>query len=208
MSAEEKPAARIAERTAARTAGVACALAVARAASLSGHALVWTWWSPVAYLWQDAAVVLAFMAIDRALRRWHAVAWEAYAVAIVYIAIGVPVVRVMSTPMTWTMWRAAGGALSDSVSLYVTMPNLSWVAVALGASTLARVVAQGFSPAIATIFRPAGLKSCATAVLWCVAALGPSSVIHVDTRGLDRNAWSALVVSLLPRVRAFDDVRP
>src|SRR5207237_5911565 len=115
--------------------------------ALSGHALVVSWWSPIAYLWQDAAVVLVYFAIDRVLARAPAIAWTVYAAAVLYIALGVPVTRVMSTPMTFTMWRAAGGALSDSVRTYVTPTNLLWIAAVLAtAAGIARShVVSGFS---------------------------------------------------------------
>src|SRR5262245_25355004 len=97
-----------------RLAGAAAALVVSRIATLAGHDVHWSWWAFVAYLWQDALVVLAYAALDLALRQLSArIAWAAYAVFVAYVALNVPVVRVMSTPMTWTMWRAARGALSD-----------------------------------------------------------------------------------------------
>ena len=189
-------------RSGSRVAGVACALAIARAAALAGHTLVWSWWSPIAYLWQDAAVLLVYAAIDRALHRVRGLPSILCAGAVAYLALSVPIVRVMSTPMTRTMWRAAGGALSDSVWTYVTASNLLWVAAVVG---VALAVAAGRDvPAGLTAFAKAAAvrKSCATVVLLSVAALGPSAVSYVDTRGLDRNAWSALAVGLLPRVDA------
>jgi phosphoglycerol transferase MdoB-like AlkP superfamily enzyme len=179
-----------------RTAGVAAVLAVSRVAALAGHQLAWSWWSPIAYLWQDACVVLAYAAIDIGLRRTRRIAWIAYAAFVSYVGLGVPVMRVLSTPMTWTMWRAAGGALSDSIWLYVTPANLLWIGLIVVASIGPLVVAQAFRPAIA------GLKPCATFLLIAFAALGPSAVARVDTRGLDRNAWSALVISARPRAAA------
>ena len=170
--------------------GAAAALAVSRAAALAGHDLTASWWSPAAYLWQDAATILVYAAVDLALRRTPRIAWTVYAAFVAYVALGVPVVRVMSTPMTWTMWRAAGGALSDSMWMYVTPANILWIGLTVGACLY---VAQAFRPAIA------GLKPCATFCLVALTALGPSAIIRVDTRGLDRNAWSALVLSALPR---------
>jgi hypothetical protein len=90
------------------------------------HQLAWSWWAPVAYLWQDAAVVLVYAVLEVALRRTPRLAWATYTAFVAYVALGVPVIRVLSTPMTWTMWRAAGGALSDSVWMYVTPANVLW----------------------------------------------------------------------------------
>src|SRR5262245_17336615 len=123
------------------------------------------------------------------LRRLSArIAWTAYAVFVAYAALNVPVVRVMSTPMTWTMWRAAGGALSDSIVVHVTPANLLWIAITIGASLIPIGSPDGGRPV------PAGLKSCAT-FCFLLAALGPTALAHVDTRGLDRNAWSALITT-------------
>jgi Sulfatase len=187
-----------------RVAGVLFALAVARVAALWDHQLVWSPWSPVAYLWQDAASVLVYAAADRMLRRTPAVAWTAYAVVVAYIAIGVPVMRIMSTPMTWTMWRAAGGALSDSIWMYATAANLSWIA-AVGTVALAGpVVAQAFTPAAAapSVRRSPERSRYMLAIVAAWAAAGPLAVARVDTHGLDRNAWSALAIGVMPRVTA------
>jgi len=187
-------------RSGSRVAGVACALAIVRVAALAGHTLVWSWWSPIAYLWQDAAVLLVYAAIDRASQRVRGLPSILYAGAVSYLALSVPIVRVMSTPMTWTLWRAAGGALSDSVWMYVTPTNLLWIAATLVTSML--VAAQDFSPAAAEREKFAGLTSGTGAVLLSLAVLGPTAASHVDTHGLDLNAWSALPVGLMPRVDA------
>jgi hypothetical protein len=130
-----------------RIAGVAAVLAISRAAALAGHQLAWSPWSPIAYLWQDGIVVLVYAAIELALRRTPRLAWTGYALFVSYVALGVPVWRVMSTPMTWTMWRAAGGALSDSIWVYATLPNLLWMTSSALAAIIPVFVAQGFSPA-------------------------------------------------------------
>jgi phosphoglycerol transferase MdoB-like AlkP superfamily enzyme len=187
-----------------RIAGIAGVLLVSRAAALAGHQIGWSAWSPIAYLWQDAALLLICAAIDRVLAPTPVLAWTASAIVVTYVAGSVPVIRVMSTPMTWTMWRAAGGALGDSIWHYVSAANVAWIAAALGASIASQIVAsqkvaQDFSSASP---RFAGLKACATAVALGIAALGPTAAAHVDTRGLDRNAWSALLVGALPRIHA------
>src|SRR5438045_2261331 len=46
-------------------------------------------------------------------------AWTAYGVTVLYVAINIPVLRALSTPLTWTMWRAARGPLADSARHHV-----------------------------------------------------------------------------------------
>ena len=171
---------------------------MARVAALAGHEIVASRWAPVAFLWQDSATLLVYAAIDRALLRVPRVRWAVYAVFVGYVAIGVPATRVLSTPMTWTMWRAAGGALSDSIWQYVTAANLLWIAGVLVAAIAAPRVASGFLTA-AALARAVSRINIATISLAIFAILGPFAVARVDTRGLDRNAWSALVMSALPR---------
>ena len=43
--------------------------------------------------------------------------WTLYGVLTLYAAMTVPVVRVLSSPLTWAMWRAARGPLADSIWL-------------------------------------------------------------------------------------------
>ena len=64
-----------------------------------------------------------FFVVDRALKR-PALAWGVYALLVVYAAINVPVTLVLSTPLTWTMMRAARGPLADAVFHYLTAANL------------------------------------------------------------------------------------
>ena len=205
-----------------RIAGIALVLLVSRIAALAGHQLVWSWWSPVAYLWQDAAVVLTCLAIDRVLRRTPRIAWTAYAIVVAYVAAGVPVTRVMSTPMTWTMWRAAGGALGDSMWHYVTVPNLLWIAAVLvvgisvpcalpdspppvlSLSKNERAEPRGSTRSPRALVRSIGTISISIAVV----ALGPAAISRVDTRGLDRNAWSAIVSSALLHLSADASTEP
>src|SRR6266508_6595224 len=114
-----------------RISGIVAVLALSRIALLAGHDLTWSWWSPAAYLWHDAGVLLVYAAVDRGLRRSPRLAWAAYAVFVACVAISVPVCRALSTPMPCPMWRAAGGPLADSVWYYVTPGNLAWVGVVL-----------------------------------------------------------------------------
>ena len=98
-------------------------LVIAKALTLPGRDVPLSAWSPFAYLWQDVLVALVFFVVDRGLKS-PAVAWSVYALLAAYAAINVPVTRVLSTPMTWALARAARGPLSDSVFHYLTAANL------------------------------------------------------------------------------------
>src|SRR5204863_708579 len=41
----------------------------AKAVTIAGHHLTLSWWTPIAYLWEDAAVVLVFAAVAAAAPR-------------------------------------------------------------------------------------------------------------------------------------------
>jgi arylsulfatase A-like enzyme len=166
---------------------------LARGIALAGHHVALTWWSPVAYLWHDAAVVLVAALLDRVLARRPRMAWTAYGVLSLYIAINIPVMRVLSTPLTWAMWRAARGPLADSMRYYVTWQNALLFLSILAASALAPVA-----------FRRARVRPLVPllAALAALVALGPVAERHVDTFGLERNAWTALITTSLPRVSA------
>ena len=72
-------------------------LVLAKAAAMAGHALPFSRWSPIAYLWQDAAVALAFAILEPILSSRPRVVWMLYGALTMYVAINVPVVRVLST---------------------------------------------------------------------------------------------------------------
>jgi hypothetical protein len=184
-----------------RVSGVLLVLAMSRVAVLAGHDVPWSWWSPAAYLWHDGGIALLFVAAERRLRRMPRLAWTVYGLFVMYVAVNVPVTRVMSTPLTWTIWRAAGGALSDSIRLYVTAANVSWV-VTIVAAAIAPLILhhQGHQGMSLMVIRR--WDSAVIAAMAALVALGPAAAARVDTHGLERNAWSALIVSALPRVAA------
>jgi sulfatase-like protein len=197
-----------------RVSGALLVLAMSRVAALAGHDVHWSWWSPAAYLWHDGGIALLFAAAEQRLRRMPRLAWTVYALFVIYVAVNVPVTRVMSTPLTWTIWRAAGGALSDSIRLYVTAANVSWI-IAIVAAAIAPLIihheghqghkgqaVQGSSLVSFVSFVVIRRRSLVIAALAGIVALGPAAAARVDTRGLERNAWSALIVSALPRVAA------
>ena len=171
-----------------RAASLLVVFVVAKAAVLAGHHLPLSWWSPIAYLWQDALVVLVFALVEFCLGRWQRAAWAAYAGLAFYAAINIPVARALSTPLTWPMWRATGGPLADSMWHYVTWQNATLVASLLAVAVLTPLV-----------FRRVPQRPLLAALGLC-AALGPAAVARVDTLGLERNAWTALVATALPHI--------
>jgi lipoteichoic acid synthase len=171
-----------------RPASLLAVMILAKAIALAGRHVAITWWSPAAYLWQDAAVVIAAAALDLALARRQRLAWTLYGVLALYIAINIPVMRVLSTPLTWAMWRAARGPLADSIRYYVTWTNALLFLAMVAASVLAPLA-----------FRRARVAPLLAGLL-PLAALGPAAERRVDTYGQERNAWSVLVAGMLPRV--------
>src|SRR6185437_7717603 len=81
------------------------------------------WWAPIAYVWHDAVVVLLFAAFELVFRRRVRLIRAIYLVVALYVVLNLPVERAVTSPLTWPMWRAAGGALSDSIRYYATWAN-------------------------------------------------------------------------------------
>ena len=162
-------------------------LVVARVLVLFGREVDLSIWTPFVYLWQDVAVALIFAALDRL---WGTRAgWILYAAVVTYAAINVPVTRIFSSPLTWTMIRAAGAPLRDSIALYLSPTNVALIAVVLAAGIVFPLLAQRFSAQLA---KPA----VATGV--AVILLGVLSTAKVETLGMHRNALGALWPARIP----------
>jgi len=167
-------------------------LLVARFLALASGDLPWSFWTMPAIIWHDVAVGLAFWAIDAAVRRprWM---WAPYGALAGYVALNVPVAWVLSSPLTVPMWRAAGGPLADSIAYYVS------------ASSLAAMAAVGLAAAVlpAALRRlGAGTRLALSAAIIAIAAPGPLAAGRVDTRGLHRNAVTAVLGTITPRIAA------
>jgi hypothetical protein len=121
------------------------------------------------------------------------VAWTCYAALVLYIALNVPVARVLSTPLTWTMFRAARGPLADAVLHYVTFANLLALAIP--------VIAGVILPRLLTA-APRRLNTTAAVTTAFIIAIGPFAASRVETGGLHRNAFGALVETSVTRVAA------
>jgi glucan phosphoethanolaminetransferase (alkaline phosphatase superfamily) len=144
------------------------------------HPAPLTAWTLLAYTWQDACVALAFAAFEFALP--SRIARPAYWALVLYTAINIPVARVVSTPLTRPMLRAARGPLADSMLLYVTAANIAIVlSVLAAAAILPRLLRR--VPRIWIV------------ALLPLALLGPAASRRADTRGMDRNAVTALIGS-------------
>lgn len=167
---------------------------VAKLVVLAGHSIQLSGWAPIAYLWQDVAVALIFALLDAAIRRaglGRALGWTIYGAVVAYVAINVPITLVLSSPLTWPMLGAAGGALSDSISRHATPLNLALMAFVIAAGT-----------ALPFLLRGVRLKHRSALIISALLLmpLGPLAASHVDTIGLDRNAIAALATSTLPRI--------
>jgi arylsulfatase A-like enzyme len=156
-------------------------------------------WSLPAYLWQDVFAALLFAGLDHLLRRRAWVGWALYATGALYVAINVPVARVLGTPLTWPMLRATRGTLGDSIAHHATPANLAClVAVLLTAVLLPLVLSrqrQKVSPRLLAML-----------VIMAVIALplGPCAVSRLHTAGLHRNAVLALATTAFPRLTAAE----
>jgi len=168
-----------------RPVGLIGVLLLARLLMQPGTLLPFSIWVPIAYLWQDVAVVLAFAIVDYTVRRdW--LGWTLYALIVGYVAFNVPIARVLSSPLTLSMIRAAGGPLSDSVRYYLTPKNVGSMALILAAGTLLPMCFAQWKPR-----RPRTIAALIVVSL-SVTLAGPYAISRVDTAGRYRNAIGAL----------------
>jgi len=182
--------------------GVAGVLLVAKALVLARAGVAIGPESALVFVWQDVAVALAALAAIAALaemspdlisgRSTQIRIWAAYALFVTYVAVNVVVTDVLGSPLTWPMMRAAGGPLADSFAYYATLHSLWPVGVVLLTAVVMPVLAR----------RVRHLSAGTLGGLLVVVAAGMALAPRVDTRGLDRNAVTALVS--WPRVSAAE----
>jgi arylsulfatase A-like enzyme len=179
----------------ARAASLLVVFVFAKIAILCGHSVPVSFWSPVAYLWQDLLIALLFGLIfgliwglierrrpgSRLAGRICAVT---YWLLVIYAAINIPLARAVSTPLTWAMLRAARGPLTDSVLRYVTVLNCALVLVALVIAAALPLLAARLPR---RLFPPAAL------VALTLVAIGQVATARLDTLGLERNPVVAMV---------------
>jgi lipoteichoic acid synthase len=160
-------------------------------------------------LYQDAGVVLAWGALDVAallLLARHEQAlnrggWIGYALASLYVAINVPIARVFSTPLTFSMLGATGGALLDSIRSYVSPANVLAIAAIVGVAVLApRTGASAIS---------SGRRvACVTLGLSVAALAGAQLAPRIETLGLHRNALLTMALTTSARLSPASGARP
>ncbi len=200
---------------------------------LAGHSVPLTYWTPIAYFWQDLLVALLFAALDVAVRRqWLGqwLGWTLYGAIVAYVAVNVPIVRVLSSPLTWPMMRATRGTLSGSIRHHITPGNvaLMFLIVIVGITLpllvhrlcidgagdwglgAGRRVQQGGScpspqsPVPSPCHTPLiPLRYLYASVLipaFALVLLGPLASSRIETIGLHRNAVAALATTALPRI--------
>ncbi|MBW8895460.1 MAG: hypothetical protein JF613_04665, partial [Acidobacteria bacterium] len=167
-------------------------LLTARAVVVAGRGVTLSMWSPFAYLWQDMLVAALFVGVDARVKRPR-LAWTSYGALVLYVALNVPVTRVLSTPLTSTILRAARGPLADAVLHYVTVVNLVALALPLAVGAALPRLLKG---------RVTRITPGAAMAALVVVAIGPVATSRVDTEGLHRNALGALIETSVTRVAA------
>jgi hypothetical protein len=171
-------------------------LVVARLLVVTGRELPASAWTPVALFWQDALVALLFGVAERVRRRNTAIIGAAFWTIVAYTAVNVALARVLSSPLTWPMIHATGGALADSIRHYLTPGNIALMSTVGLVAGLLVVVARKFRPE----WTRWGLGSLIVLVIF-----GAAGSRRIDCGGWHRNALVALVDSALPHVRrSFD----
>lgn len=173
-----------------RAAGLVVALILGKTLSVAGRDLSGSIWLLPALFWQDVAVAAVFWAIDTLLRR-SPLMWIPYGLVVAYAAVNVPIARALSSPLTVPMWRAAGGPLLDSIAVYLTPVNLALI--------LAVLVGGAAAPRLTTLLPVFGRRGLAVVAAACLVT-GPFAQRRVETRGLQRNAVTALVATSFPRL--------
>ncbi len=182
-----------------RAASLLGVLIVAKLCVLVGRDVPFNGWAPIAYLWQDLLVVLLFATVDYLVRRpW--VGWTVYALIAFYAALNVPVARVLSTPLTWPLLRAARGPLWDSIVCYVTWVNVLLTLGVLATAALLPLLLRRLSRRQQV--SPRHLAVAAAVVIPPVVLLGPYATGRVETLGLHRNVLAVLVTTAIPRITA------
>jgi phosphoglycerol transferase MdoB-like AlkP superfamily enzyme len=167
---------------------------IAKLAVLTGRPIQISIWTPFAYFWQDILVALTFFLLDLVIRRsWFG--WTLYGVAVSYVAINVPIARVLSSPLTWPMVGAARGALSDSIRHHATPANLALMSLTIASGIVLPLLIRRLRAQ-----KQIALIIPALPIALLLALLGPFATTRVETIGMDRNAILALVTTALPRL--------
>ena len=182
-----------------------CVLIIAKLTMLAGRPIQLSGWTPLAYFWQDVIVALAFALLDRILSRLRAgrvVGWVLYGAMVAFVAINVPVARVLSSTLTWPMLGATRGALSDSIKHHATATNLSLVCLVVASGIALPLILRHAEPRFERQRRSAPGISALILAAVMLMLVGPLATSRVDTVGMGRNALTALAITVLPRITA------
>ena len=178
--------------------GLAAVLLVARVAVLWARPVEWTPLLFLACVGQDALVAAVFLLLEASVRRRR---WGRRAMVVAfwaitpYVAVNAVVARVLPTPLTWPMIRAAGGPMADSIQRYVTPSSVVVICLIIGSGVAARTTFRRVS------IRPIRMLGLALVL----AGLGGTvAATRVETWGLHRNALVALATSTFPAVDAHE----
>jgi sulfatase-like protein len=187
-------------------------------------------WAPLVLFADDAWLVLAFACAEAlahgaarvhgsggrlgrtVARGAHGAVTILFGVIVAWMALNIPIARVFSTPATFSMLNASGGALADSVAVYLTVANVG-IPLALGALATAmwRLITKRGARRLETV--PGLLPSRAragtvlvvagTCALVVIGVTGRRLQAHVPTLGLHRNAVVTLAATTIAHLRAL-----
>jgi hypothetical protein len=188
-------------------------------------------WAPLVLLADDAWLVLAFAAVE-AIGAWlaaprprlgpslgRAVARGAratvtvlFGATVAWMALNIPVARVFSTPATFSMLNASGGALADSFAVYLTAANVG-IPLGLGALAIAarhRMVSRRARAPHDTargVASPGRARTALVAAWACALVAGGVAgrrlQARVPTLGLHRNAVVTLTATTFAHLRGL-----
>jgi glucan phosphoethanolaminetransferase (alkaline phosphatase superfamily) len=190
-----------------RAVSLLAVLLLAHVLILIGHTVPVSPWTPLVLFWQDVLLVVVFAGLDLVIKRaWFG--WTLYTLIVLYVALNVPLTRILSTPLTWTMARAARGPLAGSIWYYVSWQNCLWMAGVLASALawpvwcLARPGRHPSQPEIGWGDLPLGWRLAVLISSVAVIAFGLYGTRRVETVGLHRNPVITLVTSAFPHVAA------
>lgn len=167
---------------------------IGRVICVMGRDLEWSLGLPVVMIWQDVAMVLVFALFDR-IPRSSKLTWTIYGLLVGYLAMNVPLIRVLSTPLTPAVVNAAAGALKDSIWHHVTTETIVAVIIVIAAG----IAVPGMLSRAEGTIRPAFLRGC-LAVALGIVVWGPFVAVRIATHGLERNVIWAYAAGLRSRV--------
>jgi Sulfatase len=187
------------------TAGLLAVLVSAKLIVLSGRGVALSTPGLFAYFWEDVAVACAIGLAARILAGSRQrvfspgvrfLAGRVLYVAVVgYVAINVPVMLVLATPLTAAMLHGARGAIADSILYYLRPANLGSIALVIGVGILGTLRPRG------SLF---GFRRATPDVVFVAVFIGIGVWMapRVETAGFERNALTALIPNGLPAVAA------